>query len=252
MRVAIIFTSQQNIDLIFYTKGLTSMQNNIYEQDLLKQIAYRIDGYLIDNNLSQVQFAKQLGISKQIVNNMLNNYKGITTARLHQISKITQLNLNWLINGVGKQKIDNLDDDIEIIHLMNSLDSYFRSPNYSLRLLVDTLVNELVIKIRNQQNKQSENSRAYFLLIHVLNLDASDLKDSKITILNLIKNLQYTHTNAKKELYMIINNLEDVEWDFIFKYKKEFIIKLENSFGIIEKQFYKLDLKKIRKNEKNH
>lgn len=220
-----------------------------YDQELLRQIAYRIDNFLIENKLTHVQFSKKINVSKQVVGNMLNKYQGITTARLQKISKEYQLNLNWLINGTGRQKFNN-SEDIEIINVANSLDQFFKSPNYSLELLLDNFTNQLVAKVRNQQNKKHENSRAYFLLIHILSeigLNENETEFSKMIILDAIRRHRYKFDEAKKELTIIINNLTDFEYDFILKYKEKCINNLKNSFGIVEEQFFKLDLKRLKR-----
>ena len=116
-------------------------------QDPILALGSRLAVIRAESRMTQAEFAEELGISARAYHLYECGKRSMPAKTLMDISKLHDVDMNWLLRGLGTSKLD--DHSAEIREFIFSLDKYLdrtetKLPSENLAALISSAINRLL------------------------------------------------------------------------------------------------------------
>lgn len=200
---------------------------------ILKRLKELVD----DTELSKQEFAENINLSKQKYYKTENGIRNLQVEDVVNIAKVYNINLNWLLLGLGDKKQKSIvDRDLQSLIDYLSVESKGSQPGYDL--LIEATIKNIIDKLKVLNGLfKSENNRPKFLLMKILKNIKNDNEtlDFKGYLEKIILEDEKEWKKTKEMLLYSLKKLKDTEVDFIVKYRIYFIEIVEKKCDFLTK-----------------
>lgn len=195
-------------------------------------ILKRLKELLSDTNLSKQEFAENINLSKQKYYKTEKGIRNLQIEDVVNIAKVYNINMNWLLLGIGDKKQKNvIDSDLQ--SLLDYLSAESKGSQLGHGLLIEGTLKNIIYKLKTIDGFfKIENNRPIFLLIKILkNIKEEDkILDYKGYLEKIILDDKKEFQKTKEVLLFNLRKLTDLEVGYIVKYKESFIFVLEKKY----------------------
>jgi transcriptional regulator with XRE-family HTH domain len=196
----------------------------------------RIEQIKNDTGLSQKDFAKSIGMAGYAYSKLKSKINKPQILQIDQACRIAlayNVNLNWLLLGVGEKYAINNNFDSAFKQLINTNNNLNNDDLFVKKLLIDNILINIDNKIKI---KETLNQRPLFMLRQILiNYNNNNIAKYKEFLISKINQAKDPFISTNEKLLYKINSLTEEECSFIVKNNTLFI-------KLLEKKVKKLDL----------
>lgn len=195
----------------------------------------RLEDLIKTTELSKQEFAEKIGLSKQKLYKIEKKIRNLQVEDMINLSKVYNINLNWLLLGIGEKK-NKIVADSEIQDLIDYL-ALESQTETGYELLIKSTLGNIINKLSSKQGFfKMENNRPTFLLMKILkNFNFEDKLDNKGYIENIIIEDTNEKKDTKEKLLFQLKKLKDEEVDFLVKYRSTSLEILEGKYDFLTK-----------------
>lgn len=201
----------------------------------------RLEDVMIEVGLADKDFAEKIGLKPQTIANIKTQTRKARKLHLKDvinISKVYNINLNWLLLGSGEMKNKTVEDSA-IQNLIDYL-AFESTTELGHEILIKATLENILKKLSKKNGLlRLENNRPVFLLMKILkNFNFEDKLDNKGYIENIIVKDIKEKKETKEKLLYLLKKSRDEEVDFLVKYKSTLPEILESKYDFWTKKIF--------------